>query len=642
MTGPAAPPLGVGSAWPGGRALTTTPVNAALDLSAAVGQMTYTYRFALSDGVSGEVLGDIHPIRTGTLSHDTSRTTKRSLSLQLGKADTAAVNTATDRIGLFMTIPGARNPDRADGDWPLGRYQFVDDSLRQFTSGMLSDPQLTDEMFLVDQAILKGISGVGRGVVAVLVDTLSELPIAFDVEPSPFTSADAWGIGAARGQILDTLAVAGDFWCMAPETKILDADLRWRPLGELTPGDELVGFDEDVAKGPSQRYRRSVVDSVNRRVLECFEVDTEFGTTVASADHLWLVKRPVPARTGHRRSWKRTADLVPGDRIVAFGAPWEEDRTRDGGYLAGIYDGEASLALPGGRGAYTSKIPRLSFAQKPGLVLDFVRQLLTERGYDYREGKNQSSGVMTLMLRGGKYEAMRFLGSIRPERLLPKATTLWEGRGTWSTQSAHTNHVPVLAIRPVGKREVVAIGTSTKTLIADGLLTHNSPWFDNSGVLRFRRTFDPALAIPDIDFDAGYKVIRNDIVRTNDLLSSPNTIIVISNNSASGEPAVGVATVAVNAPNSVANRGFAIAKVADLQLSDSTQAQAVANGLIQRQAIFEQVALSTPADPRHDGYNVIRWQRENWLELAWSMPLEPGAPMTHTLRRSYLRPGRIS
>lgn len=381
MTGPATPPLGVGSAWPGGRALTTTPVNAALDLSAAVGQMTYTYRFALSDGVSGEVLGDIHPIRTGTLSHDTSRTTKRSLSLQLGKTDTAAVNTATDRIDLFMTIPGAPNPDRTDGDWPLGRYQFVDDSLRQFTSGLLSDPQLTDEMFLVDQAILKGISGVGRGVVGVLVDVLSELPIDFDVEPSPFTSADAWGIGAARGQILDTLAVAGDFW---------------------------------------------------------------------------------------------------------------------------------------------------------------------------------------------------------------------------------------------------------------------SPWFDNSGVLRFRRTFDPALAIPDIDFDAGYKVIRNDIVRTNDLLSSPNTIIVISNNSASGEPAVGVATVAVNAPNSVANRGFAIAKVADLQLSDGTQAQAVANGLIQRQAIFEQVALSTPADPRHDGYNVIRWQHENWLELAWSMPLQPGAPMTHTLRRSYLRPGAIS
>lgn len=377
MTAPTLP-TGVGAAWPGGRALTTLPTNSGLDLSAAVGQMSYTYRFALSDGVSGQHLGDIHPIRTGTLSHDTSRTVKRSLNLQLGKADTSAIDTATDRIDVFMTIPGAPNPGRTDGDWPLGRYQFVDDSLRQFTSGYLSDPQLTDEMFLVDQAILRGVSGFGRGVVEVLVEVLSDLPITFEIEPSPFISADSWGIGVTRGQILDALAVAGDFW---------------------------------------------------------------------------------------------------------------------------------------------------------------------------------------------------------------------------------------------------------------------APWFDNSGVMRFRRTFDPALAIPDIDMDAGYRVIRDDIVRTNDLLSSPNTIIVTSNNSSSSEPVVGVATVPVNAPNSVAKRRFAIAKVFDLQLTDATQAQAVANGLVQRQAIFEQVALSTPADPRHDGYNVIRWQGENWLELAWSMPLEAGSPSTHVMRRSYLRAG---
>ncbi len=377
MTEPLATP-GVGAAWPGGRTLTTLAPNAALDLSAAVGQMTYTYRFALSDGVSGQHLGDIHPIRTGTLTHDTSRTVKRSLNLQLGKADTAAIDTATDRIDLFMTIPGARNPERTDGDWPLGRYQFVDDSLRQYTSGVLSDPQLTDEMFLVDQAILKGVSGTGRPIVEVLVAVLSDLPIIFDLEPTPYESSDSWGIGVTRGQILDALSVAGDYW---------------------------------------------------------------------------------------------------------------------------------------------------------------------------------------------------------------------------------------------------------------------APWFDNLGVLRFRRTFDPAQAIPDIDMDAGYRVIRDDIVRTNDLLSAPNTIIVTSNNATSSDPVVGVATVPVNAPNSVAKRGFVIAKVLDLQLTDANQAQAVANGLVQRQAIFEQVALSTPADPRHDGYNVIRWQGENWLELAWSMPLQAGAPMTHTMRRSYLRSG---
>ncbi len=367
-------PPGIGSAWPGGGPMVTDTRAPTLDLSAAVGQMQYTFRFALSDAVSGEELGDITPIRTGSLRHSTSSTTKRRLSLALGAADVAAINTATDRISLFMTIPGARNPDRTDGDWPLGRYQWVDDSLQNYTSGNLSQPALTDEMFLVDQAILTGINGMGRGTVSVILDVLEGLPVTFDLDPTPFSSAEAWRVGTSRGQILETLAVSGQYW---------------------------------------------------------------------------------------------------------------------------------------------------------------------------------------------------------------------------------------------------------------------SPWFNNNGVLRFLRTFDPATQIPDIDYDAGYVVLRSTPpLRVNDLLSAPNTIIVISNNGGD-QPAVGVATVAINAPNSVPNRGFAITKVFDMQLTDAAQAQAVAEGLVQRRSIFETVTLSTPADPRHDGYNVIRWQGDNWLELEWGMALKAGEPMTHTMRRSF-------
>jgi hypothetical protein len=362
-------------AWPGSRALVTDTRAPELDLSAAVGQMQYTFRFALSDAVSGELLGDITPIRDASLRHDTGQITKRSLSLSLGRADTAAVNTLTDRISVFQVIPGVPCPDTPSGDWPLGRYQFVDDPRRVSTGGRTGQPQLTDEMFLVNQAIEAGITGVGLPVESVIITALTGLPITLDMEPSTLTSADSWAIGAGRGQILETLSVAGSYF---------------------------------------------------------------------------------------------------------------------------------------------------------------------------------------------------------------------------------------------------------------------SPWFDNFGVLRFRRTFDPAKAVPDLDFDAGYRVLRADILETSELLTAPNTIIVVSNASGTPEaPVVGIATVPVNAPNSVAVRGFAITKVFDLQISDATQAQAVAEGLVQRQAIFERVQLSTPADPRHDSYNVIRWQGANWLETSWSMALRAGAPMTHTMRRSY-------
>ncbi len=365
----------IGPAWPGASALVTDTRAPVLDLSAAVGQMNYTYRFALSDAVSGIELGDISPLRTGSIRHDTGSTTKRTLDLQLGKADTAAINTATDRISVFMQIPAAANPDRGDGEWPLGRYQFVDDAQAQYTSGYLSNPQLTDEMFLVDQVILKGVNGVGQGIPIVIGLVIAGLPITAEIEPSPFTSADAWAIGARRGQILETLSVTGDYF---------------------------------------------------------------------------------------------------------------------------------------------------------------------------------------------------------------------------------------------------------------------SPWFDNLGRLRFIRTFDPATAVPDLNFDQGYRVISAPPPqRVNDLLSAPNTIVVISNGPASGDPVVGVATVPVNAPNSVANRGFAIPKTYDMQLSNIGQAQAVAQGLAQRQAIYETVTLTTPADPRHDSYNVVRWMDDNWLELAWTMPLRAGEAMTHTMRRAF-------
>ena len=51
--------------------------------------------------------------------------------------------------------------------------------------------------------------------------------------------------------------------------------------------------------------------------------------------------------------------------------------------------------------------------------------------------------------------------------------------------------------------------------------------------------------------------------------------------------------------------------------------------------MFETVSVTTALDPRHDSYDVIRWQGENWLETAWSMDLAEGGNMTHQLRKSY-------
>lgn len=162
-----------------------------------------------------------------------------------------------------------------------------------------------------------------------------------------------------------------------------------------------------------------------------------------------------------------------------------------------------------------------------------------------------------------------------------------------------------------------------------------SPWLDNNGTMRFIRAFDPALRVPDFDFDSGNSVLRAGIVETSDILTAPNRFIVISNTSENNTPLIGVADVPVNAPNSFANRGFYLVKTEDLQLNTASQAQLVANNLALRSTVFERITITTPPDPRHDSYNVIRWQGENWLELAWSMSLLEGSAMSHSLRKAY-------
>lgn len=179
-----------------------------------------------------------------------------------------------------------------------------------------------------------------------------------------------------------------------------------------------------------------------------------------------------------------------------------------------------------------------------------------------------------------------------------------------------------------------ARGSMLESLAVTG--DYFSPWFDNNGVMRFIRSFNPADKIPDLDWDQGNQVIRANIVETDDLLIAPNTFLVVSNSpDETSSPITAIASVPPSAPNSIANRGFMILEQQDLQLASDAQAEAVVTNLVNRQTIFERVTLTTPPDPRHDSYNVVRWQGELWLELGWSMSLVEGGEMNHLIRKGY-------
>lgn len=166
-----------------------------------------------------------------------------------------------------------------------------------------------------------------------------------------------------------------------------------------------------------------------------------------------------------------------------------------------------------------------------------------------------------------------------------------------------------------------------------------APWFDHENELRFIRTFDPATVTPQFDYDANHVVYRDSISFTDDLLTAPNRYIVISNGDVSGNmtvPIVGVYDVPTSAPHSADNRGFVIPEIISWQVDNATQATAIATNIGQRQTVFERVEFDTPPDPRHDGYDVFKFNDQQWLEIAWSLQLIEGGVMHHVGRKAYL------
>lgn len=192
-----------------------------------------------------------------------------------------------------------------------------------------------------------------------------------------------------------------------------------------------------------------------------------------------------------------------------------------------------------------------------------------------------------------------------------------------------------IGVWPIGTRR----GQIMQDLSVDG--DYWAPYMDNQGRYRFKRTFDPATAVPTFDFDSGNKVLRSSITQVDDALSAANRFIVVGNGAigADGQqaaPMVGRYDIPASAPHSIENRGFVIVEQEDRQVASAAEAQAAATTLGLRQTIYERAELVTAPDPRHDGYDVVRWLGSQWLELAWDMTLTEGGPMRHLLRKAYL------
>lgn len=301
-------------------------------------------------------------------------------------------------------------------------------------------------------------------------------------------------------------------------TMVLTSDLRYVRLDTVQEGDRLLGFDEHTAPGKHRQLRHSDVLVVKRLPLPCYEITLDDGTvTTSSSDHNWLVQT-----AGRRTEWKRTEDLVPTDRIWRVVPKWGAlQESYAVGYLQAAYDGEGCLEVVDGR------VSQISFAQRDNAMLTNVKRLLTECGFSYQEYRHAKSGtngdVVKLMLRGGRSEILRFLGQVRPQRLLDKFVALEGSLGTLGQHGQRDSgfvHPRVAGIKFLGDVDCVSIRTSTSTYVAEGLASHNcNRWMLEKGMFvseeRLSNLYDHSMPIIH-EWWKTPVVVGIDVARSND------------------------------------------------------------------------------------------------------------------------------
>ncbi len=275
--------------------------------------------------------------------------------------------------------------------------------------------------------------------------------------------------------------------CLDPDTRVLMADLTWRRIDDVEVGDEVFGVDEfntkhhETGRTTERRMRRAVVEAKADSFDSAYRLIFDDGSSVVcSGLHRWFSATSQSASNYRWRSIEPQSSVGPrsmlkvGDSIRALCDPWGVDDSRDGGWLAGLYDGEGCVVRrENGRTEF-----RIDLAQNPGEVNDEAWRILTDMGFSPKDASTLGRKCRTTKITGMN-ECLRLLGQVRPLRLLRNGNPfLWEGRALGHEKSQRFTKT-IVSIEELPTQRLVDIQTSTRTFIAEGLVSHNSHWSES-------------------------------------------------------------------------------------------------------------------------------------------------------------------
>ncbi len=152
----------------------------------------------------------------------------------------------------------------------------------------------------------------------------------------------------------------GCVYCLGPATPVLQSDMSWRPIGDVSVGDTLVGFDEYPESGRTRKLRQAVVERLWWSRKPTLRLITERSEIVTTDEHLWL--------QWHNFRWSRTEQLSPGRQLRWMPpTPLLED-TEDyrRGYIAGMTLGDGTYRFEPGGGVAVAPQAQSVFGRQPG------------------------------------------------------------------------------------------------------------------------------------------------------------------------------------------------------------------------------------------------------------------------------------
>ncbi len=277
--------------------------------------------------------------------------------------------------------------------------------------------------------------------------------------------------------------------CLHPDTKVLTADLRWIRIDDVHPGQEIVSVDENVGmdgvgkagKLKSRKMRTGIAEAVSRVRKKAYRLTFDDGRMViCTGEHRWLVKHP----GGTTASWisitrPPTAfgkglpprNIKVGSEVRWVCKPWGEPSLEDY-WFGGMLDGEGSLSKESRCGV------NICVSQLPGPVFDRMKRHVEDRKYIHHVEDDQSTrktkygrSPVPKIVVSRLSDAFEVIGRSRPTRFLSRR--FWEGKELPGKRSGE-GWATITAIEELGEMEMIDLQTSTKTFIAEGLVSHNS------------------------------------------------------------------------------------------------------------------------------------------------------------------------